>query len=359
MAKLDRLVDVQISLATAGVQQQTFSDLLLMGVHTGANRVDIITAADDLLTAPFVGLTATSDLYKAAQVAFSQIPGPRRVFIGRRGTSEAINVALAACLADNASWYGFSDVSHTEADLPLAAAWAEANERLYLTTISDVDVTAASGTEPATALKTANYYRTAWWYNPDPDQFPEVAAAARMFTILPGGETWANKRLSGVTSTKLTEAQFENVRAKGGNTFEPFERTNAITQIGQVAAGEWIDIIRFRDWQCSDIQSRVVQLLINADKVPYTDEGIAMIGQGLRASLDLGVRRGGISPPTVDADNGNRLIPSYTISLPRRSQISSNDVAARVLRDLKFTARLAGAIHAVEIRGTLTYDNIG
>lgn len=359
MANLDRLVNVQISLATAGVQQQTFSDLMLLGVHTGTNRVDIITGADQLLEAPFAGLTTTSDLYRAAQVAFSQIPGPRQVYIGRRDAGEAVEVALAACLADNADWYGFSDVAHAEADLLGAAAWAEANERLFLTVISDEDVGSASGTEPASALRDANYYRTAWWYNPDPDQFPEVAAAARMFTIQPGGESWANKRLSGVTATRLTETQFANIKAKGGNTFEPFARTSAITQIGQVAAGEWIDNIRGRDWQCSDIQAEIAQILMNADKVPYTDPGIAMIGQGLRASLDRGVRRGLIAPPTVDAENGNRIIPSYTISLPRRSQISSNDVAARVLRDVRFTARLAAAINAVEIRGTLTYDNIG
>jgi hypothetical protein len=359
VANIDRIVNVAISLSTAGVQQQTFSDLLLMGVHTGANRVDIITRADALLVAPFVGVTSTSDLYKAAQVAFSQIPGPSRVFIGRRGAAEAVNVALAACRTANDDWYGFSDVSHTEADLIPAATWAEANQKLFLTTLSDADIAAGTGAEPATGLMTGNFYRTAWWYNPDADQFPEVAIAARAFTILPGGETWANKRLSAVNATALAEGQAVNIFAKNGNTFEPFTGTNAITQNGKVAAGEWIDNIRFRDWLCLDITVRVFTALANADKVPYTDEGIAVIRQAMIAALDLGVRRGGIAPPAQSADNPRIIIPSYTTTVPRRSQVSSNDVASRVLRDVGFTARLAGAIHAVEIRGTLTYDNIG
>jgi hypothetical protein len=84
-----------------------------------------------------------------------------------------------------------------------------------------------------------------------------------------------------------------------------------------------------------------------------------MIRQAMIGALDLGVRRGGIAEPAVDVDNNNRVIPSYTTSVPARSQVSSNDVANRFLRDVRFTARLAGAIHAVEIRGTLSYDNIG
>lgn len=359
MANLDRIVSVAIALRTAGVQQQSFSDLMLMGVHTGAGRVGIITAADDLLdNSDYTGITVSSDLYKAAQVAFSQIPGPSQVFIGRRDSAEAIVLALAACRAANDDWYGFSDVSHTEADLPLAAAWAEANEKLYLAAISDVDVGASTGVEPATTLMTGNFFRTAWWYTPDPDTFPEVAIAARCFTTPPGGETWALKQLAAVPSTKLSETQYVNITAKNGNTFEPF-RNLSVTQNGITAGGERIDVIRFRDWLCEEIRTRVFQMMVNAEKVPYTDEGIAMVRQAIEGALALGVRRQGIAPPTVDVDNNNRVIPSYTISMPALSQISSIDKAARILRDVRFTARLAGAIHAVQINGTLTYDNIG
>ncbi|EHL99381.1 hypothetical protein HMPREF9946_03143 [Acetobacteraceae bacterium AT-5844] len=359
MANIDRIVDVQISLATTGVREQSFSGLLLVGVHTGTNRLDIITSADDLLEAPFAGITTASPLYRAAQVAFSQIPGPRQVYIGRRGSSEAPAVALAAIRAENDDWYGFADVAHAEADLTAAAAWAEANEKLFLAVVTDSDAPTSATDDAGSALKTGNYYRTAWWYHPTVTEFPEVAAAARCFTVLPGGETWANKRLSAVPAPALTETAANFIFGKNGNTFEPFTGTNAITQNGKVAGGEWIDIIRFRDWLCQEIRNRVFLAIVNADKIPYTDGGIAIIRQAMIAALDLGVRRGGIAEPSVDVDNNNRIIPSYTTSVPARSQVSANDVANRILRDVTFTARLAGAIHAVEIRGTLTYDNIG
>lgn len=44
--------------------------------------------------------------------------------------------------------------------------------------------------------------------------------------------------------------------------------------------------------------------------------------------------------------------------VPKAANISANVKAQRVLRDVQFTARLAGAIHAMEIKGSLTYENI-
>ena len=79
----------------------------------------------------------------------------------------------------------------------------------------------------------------------------------------------------------------------------------------------------------------------------------AVVTTAMRQTLDLGVTRGGIAPEELD-DTG-RKIPSYTITAPRAASVPFNDKANRVLNDVSFTARLAGAIHAVNIKGTLTY----
>ena len=361
MANLNRIVNVTIALATAGLRQQAFSDLMLVDIHTGPDRVSVITDADDLLTG--FGLDETSGLYKAALVAFSQEPTVNRLFIGKRVALESASATLAACAAANDEWYGFSLVDHAEADLLSAAAWAEANQKLFLAVITDTDVTVSSGTEPATPLVTGNYFRTAWWYHTSADQWPEVASAAKAFTVPPGGGgygvteggTWANMTLRGVTTTSLTETAFVNVRNKNGNTFEPF-RNLSLTQGGKTAGGEWIDVIRGRDWLCEEIRVNVFLLFVDK-RIPYTDAGIAAIRQRLDQSLSLGVRRGLVAPRELDPDT-DKEIPSYTISVPRSVQISQNDKANRILRDVTFKARLAGAIHATTLTGSLTYDPI-
>src|SRR5690606_12233769 len=134
-------------------------------------------------------------------------------------------------------------------------------------------------------------------------------------------------------------------------------RNFSVTQGGRVAAGEWIDVIRLRDQLVESIKVSVAGMLVRATnssgKVPYTDAGIQLVVNAIRDPLDLNVRRGGIAPEELD-EYGN-VIPSYTISAPRNSQVPTNDKANRILRDVKFTARLAGAIHVVEVRGSLVY----
>ena len=123
-----------------------------------------------------------------------------------------------------------------------------------------------------------------------------------------------------------------------------------------MAAGEWIDVIRFRDWLAEEIKVNVMNLLVNHDKVPYTDAGIASIEGQVRAALTLGQQRGGIAPTEYTADGQTNL--GFTVSVPLSSSISANQKASRILNDVKFTARLAGAIHVVNITGSLTYENL-
>jgi len=452
MAKIDRIVNVQIALNTTAIKQQSFSDLLILGPHfLGVTRSMVITDSDELLD---LGMQVTDPIYLAARDVFSQIPTINRLFIGRMlaapsvvtvtaaadgaeyeavirwrdvngvlqtatatvtagaldtttdiaaDLAAAINataapvtaapalavvtitadvltdpysltldgnlsaavatsvedpaIALAAIQGETDDWYGVIPVSRVDATILAAAEWVEANEKLMGVGISDADVLdPGSTTDLGAQLQAAQYFRTHWWYHAlAATEYAEAAISAKAFTFYPGAETWALKRLQGITFDNLTEGQALAVFNKSGNTFEPFRNFTA-TQNGRVAAGEWIDVIRFRDWLAEQIKINVVSAMINANgKIPYTDDGIQIIVTAMRQALDLGVTRGGIAPPEVDVDDNNRVIPSYTISAPRSANIPFNNKANRILQDLNFTARLAGAIHTVEIKGSLTY----
>ena len=271
-------------------------------------------------------------------------------------STESYTNALAAIKLENNDWYGLAIVSRVDSDVMAAADWAEANEKLFGTASAAAGILdAAVVNDIASQIKNANYFRTHVWYHANAaTEFPECAAMALLFTFYPGQETWANKRLAGITTDALTETQAAVAHSKNCNTFEQF-RNFSITQLGKVGAGEWIDVIRFRDWLAEQVQINVVSALINADgKVPYTDAGIQLIGMQIQKALDLGVQRNGIAPQELD--EFNNIVKSYVITLPRNSSIAFNDKANRVLNDVKFTARLAGAIHVVNIQGSLTYE---
>lgn len=354
MANLDRIVNSQITLETAALDQLNFDKLLIVGPVTMTPAIAWITSPNDLINdAMFGPLTSSSVIYKAAVVAFSQIPSPTSVAIGKRAASGDVAAAMAAIKQTDNNWYVLMDASRDATAIEDFADWAEANEKLHVTSLELAQTTGDGNV--ATSLQTGNYFRTAWWLATDTaTDFPDVAAAVKAMVKQPGGETWANMRLANTPATNINETTFLAVKALGGNTFEPF-RNQSITQIGQVVGGEWLDIIRFRDWLNEQIRIDQVSNMIDR-RIPFTDPGIQSIGSILRMSLDLGVRRFGIAPPELSYD-GTFMMPSYTLYLPRSSQISVNDKANRILRDVRWTARLAGAIHAMELRGTLTYAN--
>ncbi len=449
MANIDRIVDVTISLDTAGVSKEGFSTLLIVGASIRAlARVSTYGELTDLTDD---GYLTTDEIYKVAKAHFQQTPHPHYVKVGRRqvdtagvtvksvtsggeytvtikaiqngevvtetytvqgeenstattiltalntaiaesavvngavanealtisnkvsGTalvvqvnsmlevetgsaSESIAATMAACMTSDPDWYGVALAERNETEILEMAEWVEAHNKLFgALTNADGAKLAEVTSDILTQLKERQYFRTYGCYHAVSDEYMEAAMASRCFTVYPGGETWANKRLAGITYDKLSETEFNAVKGKNGNTYELF-RNIAITQNGKVASGEWIDVIRFRDWLEEEIKVRIFNVLINRDKLPYTDGGIAVIEAALRGALEEGQRRGGIAPTEYTEDGSENL--GFTISVPLASNIDANTKASRVLHDVTFTARLAGAIHATEIKGRFTYENL-
>lgn len=271
--------------------------------------------------------------------------------------TEEIADIMSAVMASDSDFYGIVLASRDKDDIMAMAEWVETQTKLFGTSTAEQGAKdSETDTDLLSMLKAKNYYRTFAFYHELADsEYLEAGVMARCFAIEPGGETWANKVLSGLTADNLTETEYLAISGKNGNTFETF-RNKSITQNGKVAGDEWIDVIRFRDWLQEEITVNVFNLLINSDKVPYTDAGIALVENQIRQALLLGQRRGGIAPTEYDEDNNENL--GFTIEMPLAANIPANTKAQRLLEDVNFTARLAGAIHVVEITGSFTYENL-
>lgn len=272
-------------------------------------------------------------------------------------STESIAVVMAEILAEDDDFYGIMMTSRKQEDILKMEDWTEAHNKIFVTAISE------SGAKDNTSIDdtgykfyNGNYFRTAAFYHENAEtDFPDCAVVAKCFSFMPGQETWANKRLAAVVPNTITETESQAIFNKNGNTFERF-RNISITQNGKVASGEWIDIVRFRDWLVEEIQTRVFNAITNVGKIPYTDAGIAVIEAQIRSALTLGQQRGGIAPTEYN-DNGEKNL-GFTTEVPLAANISAGQKASRILEDVKFTARLAGAIHIVEIVGSLTYENL-
>jgi hypothetical protein len=144
-----------------------------------------------------------------------------------------------------------------------------------------------------------------------------------------------------VSVYNLTDTQRSALDGKNGNYYISAGGL-ALTYPGKTASGEWFDVTRFVDWLQARLRERLIGLLANNAKVPFTDAGIALVVAEIRAQLQQGVAVGGLAES-----------PAFTISAPLASDVSSVDRAARTLPDVTFSARLAGAIHAIELTGNI------
>lgn len=311
---------------------------------------------DELFTCSVVG-NEIAIKAKSPQTSFTVEPNEQMVItLVEQASSIDIAENMQLISDEDDDWYGVICSDRTDNTVLAMAAWAEGQTKLYGVGLSANAVkTAASKDDIGSQLMTKNYYRTHWWYHGYADEFLEAAIMARCFSVNPGGETWANKQLSGVTTDNLMQSEINAIVAKNGNCFVAV-RNISVTQNGKVAGGEWIDVIRFRDWLKEEMQTDLFTMLINRDKLPFTDGGISLVESTMNKVLALGQRRGGIAPSEYD-ESGNEN-KGYIISVPLASSISANNKAQRVLQDCKFTARLAGAIHVIEINGNLTYENL-
>jgi hypothetical protein len=265
--------------------------------------------------------------------------------ITQNNSATTVATDLAAINTEDPDWYCLINLFNSELQAAACAAWVESNNKFFVCASSDteiISVATGSATDLAKDLATSAYERTALIYHPDPSEFADAAWAGNCLPLDPGSETWNFKTLAGVAAYSLTATHKTNLRAKKANFYTTVAGVN-VTQDGQASSGEWIDVVRFRDWFTSGLQERIASVLFNAKKVPFTDAGIALIKGEIWAQIADGIAVGGIATD-----------PAPTVTAPRASAVSSLDKADRILPDVSFTFTLAGAIHSVTISGVVS-----
>jgi hypothetical protein len=347
------IVNVQITRQTAAVSEQGFGTALFVGEATVINTTERIRYYDSLEAVADDFGPATKE-YDAALAYFSQQPSPRLMAIGRRDgvTPETYTEALDAIREVSDDWYGLAIESRSTAQQLEVATWAEANEKLFATADNDTNiVNQAQGvdtTSIASELQDAALARSFVVYHDTSDgsvandRWPDLAWLGRMLPTQPGSATWAFKTLAGVPVVQLTSTQRKNALDKNANTYEVRGGVN-ITRDGTTGSGEYIDIIVGVDWLKARMTERIYSKLVNLPKIPYTDAGIAIVEAEVRAQLADGIAAG-----LLAAD------PAPVVTVPKAKDVPTNDKAQRILRNVRFTATLAGAVHAVEVNGVVT-----
>jgi hypothetical protein len=161
-----------------------------------------------------------------------------------------------------------------------------------------------------------------------------------------GSYTVKNQILKGIAAQELTDAQIDAIHAKGGITFVAKAGDN-VTSEGKVAGGEYIDVVENEDWIIQQITYKTQKLLNNANKIPFDNNGIAMLETAAQDVL-AGAYGNGMIANKADGT------PDYAVNYGLREEMAEADRAARKYLGGQFRFALAGAVHEVEVNGEIT-----
>lgn len=322
--------DYQIT-SDADATAEEIAAALVSAIDAGSEPVD----ATDNLDGTF---TVSSDPALSAYTILVD----SNMSIVNGSASETVTQALDAILNDDDAWYSLALTSRVQAEVELAAAWTEANNRLFGTASDDTDILDINATgDIADVFKTAEYERSyCMYHSAAATTYPECAWYGVMLTKDPGTATWAFKTLTNVTVDDLTETQKIAALAKNANIYVS-EYGKNITRDGNLAKDEFfIDTTRGIDWLAARINEDVAALILNTNKIPYTDGGISAIEAVIKARLENAVEIGLLSPS-----------PAPVVTVPKLANIPVADRNIRKVSGITFRATLAGAIHQVIIEG--------
>lgn len=340
MASLNQIIDVQITRETQTPSQVGFGTPLIVGDSdrfTAGERVRTYTDIDQVV-ADFT--TGDTEISMATDI-FAQNPKPTQIMIGQVEAADSADyvVALNAITAVNNDWYGLCVETRAEADILAIAAWVEARLKIFAALTSDAAVKAGTAGNVMEDLQAAAYDRTLPLYSEDTDNHLGAALLGKQLPKVVGGTNWAYQTLAGITVDNLTATEEQTIQGYNGNIYVSKKDINH-TQFGTMASGEFVDVMRGSDFIQVRIQETIFQGLINSEKIPYTDSGIAKVDGYVREVLKR-------------AQDINGILESFTTSVPKKVDISTLDIGNRFLPDLTFVGVLAGAINKTQIRGRL------
>lgn len=303
--------------------------------------VDAITgvSATDATTHVVV---ASDDPGKILQIAFDR---GMKVLDATAVDGEKLAADLAAINDEDPAWYGLLLDVNSKDSVSAAAGWTETQRKLFFPMSCDWNVVdSGETTDVASVLQAQNYKRTAgiWHRQIGGSEWANAAFATIVLGPDPGSSTPAFKSLAGITADNLRTGEASSLTAKNWTRYTSLGGV-PVTFEGRTPSGRFVDVARGVDWLHAEIQFDILTILLNNPKVPYTNNGIALIKGAIEGALLKGVRRGLIADDSP-----------IVVSVPRIDETDASDRLERILRDCEFSARLSGALHGIRITGNLT-----
>lgn len=326
--------DVKVIISTKKVPGKLAFGMpfLLASMETKAVPYTVCTGIDEVKKI----FPEDTPIYKAAETVFMQNNAPAKVAVC--GSTAKVTEALTAEWdKDWRQLVVINNGAENDDTFEAISNFVEAKkDKLYFAKISSID-------EIKPELKTNE--RTIAFCYIGTSEFPQAALVGATAGLDAGSFTYKNTILKGILPELLTDDEIDAIHAAGAICFLSKAGDNVLSE-GKTLSGEYVDIIDSKDYIISNIEYSVQKILNTSPKIPYDNNGIAMLESTTINVLKDAYNKGIIS-------NNEEGLPDYSTNFATRAETEESDRAARKYIGGSFSFGLAGAIHNVEIRGEI------
>jgi len=354
---LDVVVSVDIERLAPSANEM---NLLILSTE-GAVPLRTYSSLEDVATdyvAVVEETTVRKKAYLLAKAIFEQplqqdAPGVLRrvtmVGINPPADAAGIQSALSEILKMDDNWYVLL-TDFTDDELLLAAAtWIEGTGN---SEASDIRPKLGVFKTQNDSLSIPAFSRSGFVFV-DPNtiedgafESPEAAWAAVVAPWYPQSVNWKFRQIAGATPTQRTFSEKDALERANFN-FLTTENKRSYMKNGTAGDGTFLDLVVGSDWIENKIRNNLYDAFLANRKIGYSDDGFTVVLSAVLSALDDAAEMGIVA---VDAETGQAV---YTVDAPSRSEATPEQVAARAMPPIKWSALQEGAINTAQTHGVL------
>lgn len=260
-------------------------------------------------------------------------------------------------------WYATVIPAAVDADHLAVAAYVEGTNTKHIygvTTAEAAVLNSGDTTNIAYLLKALGYKRTVTQYS-STNLYAVASLLGRILTTNYTGNntviTLMYKQEPGIVAETLTGTQIVALESYNCNVFVEYNNNTAIVEQGKMASGDFVDEILGIDWLALTIQTALFNLLYTSPtKIPQTNAGTHLLITTAANVCSVGVQNGLLAPGVWNSqgfgelEQGQFLSAGFYIYAIPLAQQSQSDREARKSVPIQIAAKLAGAVHTVDVQ---------
>lgn len=323
-----------------------------------AGLATTITADADI--GSIVTATATAGVLKLVSTDAMSVGKGAGNYKVTNTSDETVATTLPQVMAENNNWYFLSHESHATADVVAAAEYAMSNYRLHVYNSTDVGAIAAPNVTSSVfdTLKSLSY-ESLGTYDPNADvDYTEGSVVGAMAGNDPSfGDSLHLKTMPGMQDSRVSETQRMNGWGRNANIYRVISGVGSYIE-GRVSSGQYVDVIRFAHWFKFRTEESVFAYMSRRSNMglsmKMSDDDMPVLKSIITNDpIAPGIRNGAI---LTGYDDVNKVSYDPVITIPRRAEIPTNDLANRILNDVKVELVYNNSLHYVKIRASVLLD---